>query len=145
MSRLLPFLAVLVVACTQGQAPFTSPDIKEPARMDVLVQVGNASVDPAVARVKEGGNVAWTNDSDFMVVVQFPGTDSTKFVCKELRPNFSRNGDTIESLPFLAGAVRVVLPCALKPGTYPYIIKLVSDIAEMDNPKFTLSAKIIVE
>jgi hypothetical protein len=144
MSRLLPFLAVLAVAC-QAQAPFTSPDIKEPARADVLVQVGNASVDPAVARVKEGGNVAWTNDSDFMVVVLFPGTDSSKFVCKELRPNFSRNGDTIESLPFLAGAVRVVLPCALKPGTYPYIINLVTDVSQMDNPKFTLAAKIVVE
>jgi hypothetical protein len=144
MSRLVPLLAVLVVACAP-QAPFTSPDIKEPARADVLVQVGNASVDPAVARVKEGGSVAWTNDSDYLAVVSFPGTDATQFVCKELRPNFSKNGDTVESLPFQAGAVRVVLPCALKKGRYPYIIKLVSDFSQMDNPKFTLSAQILVE
>ncbi|HBZ72778.1 MAG TPA: hypothetical protein DEP35_24835 [Deltaproteobacteria bacterium] len=145
MSRIVPLLAVLVVACAQGQAPFTSPDIKEPARADVLVQVGNSSVDPAVARVKEGGSVAWTNDSDYMVVVSFPGADASKFQCKELRPNFSKNGDTVESLPFVAGAVRVVLPCALKKGSYPYTIKLVSDISQMDNPKFTLAAQIVVE
>ena len=145
MSRLVPLVGLLVVACTQGQAPFTSPDIKEPARADVLVSVGNASVDPAVARVKEGGSVAWTNDSDFMVVLSFPGADASQFVCKELRPNFSKNGNTIESLPFLAGAVRVVLPCALKKGKYPYIVKLVSDVRQMDNPKFTLQASILVE
>lgn len=145
MSRLVPLVAVLVVACAQSQAPFTSPDVKEPARADVLVQVGNASVDPAVARVKEGGSVAWTNDSDFMAVVSFPGTDASQFVCKELRPNFMKNGNTIESLPFVAGAVRVVLPCALKKGNYPYTIKLVSDISQMDNPKFTLSAQVRVE
>ena len=143
MRRLVPFVAVLVVACTQ--APYTSPDVKQPARADVLVQVGNASVDPAVARVKEGGSVAWTNDSDFMAVVSFPSTDASQFACKELRPNFVKNGNAIESLPFLAGAVRVVLPCALKPGRYPYIIKLASDISQMDNPKFTLSASILVE
>jgi hypothetical protein len=143
MSRLVPLVAVLVVACTQ--APFTSPDIKEPARADVLVQVGNASVDPAVARVKEGGNVAWTNDSDYMVVVSFPGTDVSQLECKELRPNFVKNGNTLESLPFLAGAVRVTLPCALKKGKYPYIIKLVSGAAQMENPKFTLSAEIDAE
>jgi hypothetical protein len=144
MRHLVPFLAVLVVACAP-QAPFTSPDIKEPARADVLVQVGNSSVDPAIARVKEGGSVAWTNDSDFLVVVSFPGTDATQFVCKELRPNFSRNGNTVESLPFQSGAVRVVLPCALKPGRYPYIIKLVNSVSQLDNPSFTLSAQILVE
>lgn len=143
MSRLVPLVAVLVVACTQ--APFTSPDIKEPARADVLVQVGNASVDPAVARVKEGGNVAWTNDSDFLAVVSFPGTDASQLQCKELRPNFVKNGNTLESLPFQAGAVRVTLPCALKKGRYPYIIKLVNSIAQMDNPSFTLSAEIDAE
>ncbi|HTF33709.1 MAG TPA: hypothetical protein VK714_08415 [Myxococcota bacterium] len=144
MSRLMPLVAVLVVACAP-QAPFTSPDVKEPARADVLVQVGNASVDPAVARVTEGGSVAWTNDSDYMVVVSFPGTDASKFVCKQLRPNFSKNGDTVESLPFQGGAVRVVLPCALKKGRYPYTIKLVRDVSQMDNPSFTLSAQIVVE
>src|SRR5271169_541992 len=98
MSRLVPLVAVLVVACTQ--APFTSPDIKEPARADVVVQVGNASVDPAVARVKEGGSVAWTNSSDYLAVVSFPGADASQFACKELRPNFTKDGNTLESLPF---------------------------------------------
>jgi|GEM_PF-3412016 len=143
MSRLVPLVAVLVVACTQ--APFTSPDVKEPPRADVLVQVGNASVDPAVARVKEGGSVAWTNDSDFVAVLSFPRTDASQFVCKELRPNFMKDGNTVQSLPFQAGAVRVVLPCALKKGRYPYIVKLANDVAQMDNPSFTLSAEIVVE
>ena len=145
MNRIVPLLAVLVIGCAQGQAPFTSPDVKEPARTDVLVQVGNSSVDPAVARVKEGGSVAWTNDSDYMAVVSFAGSDASKFECKELRPNFSKNGDTLESLPFVSGAVRVVLPCALKKGRYPYTIKLVSDMSQMDNPKFTLAAQVVVE
>lgn len=141
MRRLVPFVAGLVVACTQ--APYTSPDIKEPARAYVLVQVGNASVDPAVARVKEAGNVSWTNDSDFLAVVSFPGADASQFACKELRPDFAKNGNTLESLPFRG--VRVTLPCALKKGHYPYIIKLASGVDSMDNPKYTLAASIEVE
>jgi hypothetical protein len=144
MNRLVPLVAVLVMACAP-QAPFTSPDIKEPARMDVLVSVGNSSVDPAIAQVKEGGNVAWTNDSDYLAVLSFPGADAAHFECKELRPNFVRNGNTLESLPFQAGAVRVTLPCALKKGQYPYIVKLVRDFSQMENPLFTLSAQLVVQ
>jgi len=145
MSRLGLLIAVLMVACTQTQAPFTTPDIKQPARSDVLVHFGNASVEPAVARVKEGGSVGWENDSDYMGVLAFPGTDASQFECKELRPDFSKNGNTLESLPFRGGATKVMLPCALKKGHYPYTIRLVSDISQMENPKFTLKAAIDVE
>jgi hypothetical protein len=143
MTRFAPCLAVLTLACTQE--PLTSPDIKEPARADVVVQISSASVEPAVARLKEDGSVAWANSSDSLAVVSFPGSDASQLGCKELRPDFTNEGNTLESLPFRGGAYPIVLPCSLKKGRYPYVIKLVNSIQELGNPVFTLSAEIRVE
>src|SRR5215469_2411063 len=143
MTRFTWSLAVLALGCTQ--APFTSPDIKEPARANVVVQISSAAVDPAVARVKEGGSVAWTNQSAFLAVLSFPGRDASEFNCKDLRPDFTKEGNTLQSLPFRSAPYPVVLPCSLKKGRYPYVINLVNGIANMGNPTFTLSAEITVE
>ena len=143
MRRFTWILAVLAIACTQ--APFTTPDIKEPARSNVVVQISNAAVDPSVARVKEGGNVAWTNQSDFLAVLSFPGRDASELNCKDLRPDFAKEGNTLQSLPFRSAPYPVVLPCSLKKGRYSYVINLLNSIADMGNPTFTLSAEITVE
>jgi hypothetical protein len=143
MRRFASTFFALALSC--AQAPFTTPDIKEPARADVVVQIGNSSADPAVARVKEGGSVAWANQSDFLAVLSFPGRDANEFNCKDLRPDFAKEGNTLQSLPFRSAPYPVVLPCSLKKGRYPYVINLINSIEDLGNPTFTLSAEITVE
>ena len=143
MTRFTPCLAALALAC--AQAPSTSPDIKEPAGADVIVQIGNASVEPAVARLKEGGSVAWANSSVSPAVVSFSGSDVSQLNCKELRPAFTKDGNTLLSFPFRGANYPVVLPCSLKKGRYPYVINLLYSFTDLDHIAFTLSAEIRVE
>jgi hypothetical protein len=150
MNRLALCLAavLLVAACAQSskQQSFTTPDEKQPARQDVVVQFDNASVFPSDARLKAGGSVTWNNTSDQMAVVRFPKVDKTKFTCRPvLRPDWQYAADALESIPTGGATDRIVFPCSLQPGKYPYTISLFGRIADMDNPAFTLSATLIVE
>jgi len=146
MTRLAFCLAAVLLAACAPQQSFKTPDDKQPARKDVVVQFDNAMVFPADARIKEGGSVTWSNTSSYMAVVRFPKADKTKFTCRAvLRPDWQYVADAIESIPTGGGSERVVFPCSLKPGTYPYVINLFGSIADMNNPSFTLSANLIVE
>jgi plastocyanin len=146
MTRLALCLAAVLTVAACAQQPFTTPDDKQPARKDVVVQFGNATVLPSDARLKAGGSVTWNNTSDYMAVVRFPKADKTKFTCRAvLRPDWQYVADAIESIPTGGASDRIVFPCTLQPGTYPYTISLFGNIADMDNPAFTLSANLIVE
>ena len=146
MTRFALCLAAVLLVAACAQKSFTTPDDKQPARKDVVVQFGNATVLPSDARLKAGGGVTWSNTSDSMAVVRFPKADKTKFTCRAvLRPDWQYVADALESIPTGGASERIVFPCTLQPGTYPYTISLFGNIADMDNPAFTLSANLIVE
>ena len=66
--------AIAVGGCTQSAVPVATqhPTTNEP-RQHVLVRFTNMSLRPSVARVLEGGTVAWTNlSSNRGGVVSFP-------------------------------------------------------------------------
>jgi plastocyanin len=137
----------LLAGCMGSGGPeaITSPDVREPARKDVVVQVENMSMMPAVARVTAGGNVAWTNMSDWLAVVVLPVADASAFQCQDLRPNFVRTAQGIESLPMRNADIRVTLPCALAKGRYPYQINLTESVRSLDVPMSVLKGEIVVE
>ena len=146
MTRLALCLGAVLLFAGCAQQSFTTPDDKQPARKDVVVQFGNASVFPADARIKANGSVTWSNTSDYMAVIRFPKADKTKFTCRPvLRPDWQYVADTLESIPAQGASENIVFPCSLQPGTYPYTISLFGNIGDMDNPTFTLAAKLIVE
>lgn len=146
MTRLVPCLGVVLLLSACAQQSFKTPDDKQPARQDVVVQFGNASVFPADARIKANGSVTWSNTSSYMAVIRFPKADKTKFACRPvLRPDWQYVADALESIPAGGAAENIVFPCSLQPGTYPYTISLFGDIGDMDNPTSTLAAKLIVE
>lgn len=146
MTRLALCLAAVMLVAACAQQSFTTADDKQPARQDVVVQFGDASVFPADARIKAGGSVTWSNTSSYMAVVRFPKVDKTRLECRPvLRPDWQFTADALESIPTGAASENIVFPCSFQPGTYPYTISLFGRISEMDNPAFTLSAKLIVE
>lgn len=146
MNRLAVCLATVLLATACAQQPFTTPDDKQPARQDVVVMFDDASVHPADARIKAGGSVTWSNNSTYRAVVRFPKVDKTRLACRaELRPDWQYVADALESIPTGGDMEKIVFPCSLQPGTYPYTISLFGTIADMDNPSFTLAAKLIVE
>jgi plastocyanin len=138
-------VAVCILLAGCGQQAVTSPDDHEAAQGSIVVQITNMSVMPAVARVKAGGMVSWSNMSDFLASVVLPMADASAFDCKELRPDFVRTDTGIESLPMRSENLRVMLPCALKPGRYPYQIKLAQGVQTVDIPTAVLDAQILVE
>lgn len=149
MTRLASTIAALLVtvACAQNQPPtFTSPDDKQPARENVVVQINEGDVMPSVARIKAGGSVTWANLSDMLATVRFPSGIKGKLTCKEpLRPDWNYVADGIESIPMKSDAENVVFPCALVPGTYAYEIWIFGSMMEMDNPQYQLKATLQVE
>jgi len=146
MTRLALCLAAVMLVAACAQQSFTTPDDKQPARQNVVIQFGDASVFPADARIKAGGSVTWSNTSSYMAVVRFPKVDKTKLACRPvLRPDWQYAADALESIPTGGASERIVFPCSFQPGTYPYTISLFGNIADMDNPISTLSAKLIVE
>ncbi len=145
MIRLALCLGAVVLVAACAQQSFTSPDEKEPARENVVVQISDGSLLPEPARIKTGGQVAWTNISSHFASIVMPLADETKFECKEMRPNFSKVSGAIQSIPMAGDMERITLPCTMQPGTYPYTVNLFGRQADMDNPAFTLSGSIVVE
>lgn len=144
MTRLAVCLAVLTGLAACAQQPFTSPDDKEPARKNVVINFGNADIMPADARVDQGGSVAFSNISSYAAVVVLPEDERAKFPC-EMRPDWAKVAAGYQSIPIQGDSDDVVLPCLPPPGTYPYTINLYRDLETPDNPDFTLSGRIIVE
>lgn len=145
MTRLALCLAGVVLLGGCAQKSFTTPNVKEPARKEVVIQFGDASVDPSTAKILAGGNATWANTSSSYGVVRFPMADKSKFECKSLRPDWQQTANGIESLPMASDAENIVFPCSLKPGTYPYKIDLFGNMSQMDNPAFTLQGTLQVE
>lgn len=146
MNRLAVCLGAVLLVTACAQQSFTTPDDKQPARAGVVVMFDDATVNPADARIKSDGSVTWSNNSSFRAVIRFPKIDKTRLDCHgKMRPDWQFVADAIESIPTSGDMEKVVFPCSLQPGTYPYTISLFGSLADMDNPAFTLSARLIVE
>ena len=145
MIRLALCLGAVSLLAACAQQSFSSPDVKETPRANVVVQINDGSLLPEAARVTAGGEVAWANTSSYFASVVIPVADETKFECKEMRPDFSRVAGAIQSLNMAGDMEKIVLPCTMKAGTYPYTVNLFGRQADMDNPAFTLSGSIVVE
>lgn len=151
-------LAVLVLAaagCANQQTPeIESPPSTNVARKDIVIQFDDMSIVPHVARVKQGGSVAWTSvASSHRGVISFPDSIRSHFTCKDLRPGFFEAGNgRLQSVTIAQGDENVVLPCPLEPGTYEYRVDLytgaqgmVAPGIGMDDPIQTIEGKLIVE
>jgi len=113
----------------------------------VLVQITESSIDPAVARVLQGGDVEWANYANHLVgVVIFPESIADGFTCDELEPRFSKVFAGYQSEFITDGGGRLDLPCPLKAGTYTYELRLFDiDFASPDDPLQTFKGTIAVE
>ena len=119
-------VAIAVSGCAQSAVPVATqhPTTNEPRR-HVLVRFTNMSLRPSVARVVEGGTVAWTNlSSNRGGVVSFPLSIVDHFTCSELRPVFYQTADRLVSIPITGDSAGVALPCPLEPGEYAYRLDL---------------------
>jgi hypothetical protein len=149
----LAVLALAAAGCANQQTPeVESPRSTNAPRKDIVIQFGDMQIEPSVARVKQGGSVAWTSVStNFIGVLSFPDSIVEKFTCKELRPDFYVAAGRLMSIEIQSGQENVVLPCPLAPGTYPYRIDLTSGGTGIDgrdmgeNPQLTLPGTLIVE
>lgn len=145
--RALSIGAILALVGCAGPAD-PSPAAAQVARKDIMIEFGDMSVRPKIARVMQGGSVAWTSTStSYQGVVSFPYSIVESFTCQELRPIFFKTADRLESIPVQPDSENVLLPCPLEPGTYPYRINLSSmgSLAGMGNPQLSLEATLIVE
>ena len=146
----IALFGIAAAACAQPVARQHSTT-NEP-REHVLVLFNNMSLQPSIARVFEGGDVAWTNRStNYGGVVSFPLSIVESFTCSELRPIFSRTADRLMSIPIDPGSNTLSLPCSLEPGEYEYQLNRFRDrgrigVAAPDvyNPQLSLPGKIIV-
>ncbi len=115
------------------------------ARQNMVVQINNMTLSPRVVRVTAKGNsIAWDNWSEYLAVVSFPLSILDAFTCKEMRPDFARTADRIESFAAIGDNEDLVTPCPLKPGTYDYDVYLANSLANRDNPQLTLKGQIVV-
>jgi hypothetical protein len=146
-------LALAVAGCANQQTPEVhSPRSTNEPRKDIVIQFGDMQVEPSVARVKQGGSVAWTSVStNFRGTLSFPESIVSHFTCKELRPDFFVAEGRLMSIPIDTGQENVVLPCPLEPGTYEYRIELTSGGEGVGgrsmgmDPQMSLPATLIVE
>ena len=114
-------------------------------RQNMVVQINNMTLAPHTVRVTEKGNsIAWDNWSQYIAVVSFPLSIKDGFTCSELRPDFARTFDRIESVVAIGDNEDLVTPCPLKLGTYDYEVYLSNSMANRDNPQLTLKGKIEV-
>jgi hypothetical protein len=146
--------AIAVSGCAESAVPVATqhPTTNEP-RQHVLVRFTNMSLRPSIARVLEGGTVAWTNlSSNRGGVVSFPLSIIDHFTCSELRPAFYKTADRLVSIPISGNSADVALPCPLEPGEYAYRLDLFRglrrvgpSVSNIDNPDLSLPGKIIVK
>jgi len=145
MNRLTVLVTAFVGLASCAQQPFTTPDDREPARKNVVINFSEAEVMPSVARVETGGSVAFSNLGSQAGVVVLPASMAEKMSCDK-RPDFGEvAGGNYESITIRGEAEDVVLPCLPPPGEYSYTINLFEDLMNRDNPAFRLSGRIVVE
>lgn len=169
-SRSLVVAVLLVVAalvgCSTATRQSVGEDLKKAAteqptwkvkpttnkpRKNVIVQFSDASLHPSVARVTEGGNVAWVNYSASSGAVVFPDSFRDALTCGEPRPEFAKVAAGYQSTAITGGGGEdTTLPCPLKPGEYEYQINLfrgefAAQGEGMSNPTSTMHGKIVVE
>lgn len=131
----------LASACAGSSGSSSSAPEAHAARKDVVIQFGDMSVEPAVAKVAPGGSVAWVSvASSYRGVISFPESIAAHFTCKELRPNFFADGGRIQSIPVGDASENLVLPCPLQPGTYEYRVDLYPGVAGMVSPGVAMGA-----
>ena len=114
-------------------------------RKNVVVQINQFKVHPAVVKVPaEGNSIVWTNFSDLLAAVSFPASVADDFTCSEVRPDFVVNGPLLESITIVGGREDLVTPCPLKPGVYEYEVHLFNAGGNRYNPQLNFKGKIEV-
>lgn len=112
---------------------------------NIAIEFNDAGVHPAVAKVAEGGSVAFDNDSSSLAAVAFPIDIMKRLECKDARPDWQTESEALVSMPLMTDAPDLILPCALKKGEYPFKVRLFDSLDNMDNPKRALDGKLVVE
>ncbi|MAI27766.1 MAG: hypothetical protein CMN75_17205 [Spirochaeta sp.] len=114
-------------------------------RKNVVIQINQFKVHPAVVRVPaEGNSIVWTNYSDLLAAVSFPAAVADDFTCSDVRPNFVVNGPLMESITIVGGREGLWTPCPLKPGTYEYEVHLFNSTGNRYNAQLNFKGKIEV-
>jgi hypothetical protein len=138
-----------VAAC--GSTPDSGHTTSGP-RKHITVQFTDMSVHPSRAQLLPGGNVSWVNyASEAVGVVFFPDSSIDGFKCSDLRPIFAEVAGGWQSTPITReGMDNVRLPCALKPGTYAYELRLGEAMTGMgeaafSNPTNVLHGEIVAQ
>jgi hypothetical protein len=137
---------LVLVGCSSKQPEFAQKtQTKNKPRDHVVVSFTHTYVNPTEAHVNEGGRVAWENMAgSFRGAVLFPPAITDALTCTELRPQWVKTDEGVESMPALPGLDEIALPCPLEPGTYEYKIKLFDNLSDAIDPQLMLSARIVV-
>ena len=138
------FFIVSCLGCAGNSGDPSAPGAVS-VRKNVVIQINQFKVHPAVATVPaEGNSIVWTNFSDLLAAVSFPASVADAFTCSEVRPDFVVNGPVMESISIVGGREDLVTPCPLKPGTYEYQVNLFNSGGNRYNPQLTFKGKIEV-
>ena len=97
-----------------------------------FVRISNVSLSPPLTRVKAGGRVTFVNISSYLAVIVLEASTSD-FACSRVGPDFRIHGDDIRSIPIGSGGNQVMLPCAMKTGSYEYRVQLSAGIYGIGN------------
>jgi hypothetical protein len=137
-------LAALCASCTALSGPGGADE-------PTVVQFSYDGLQPETVRIAAGGNLTWVNQvSDSQAFVLLPASMASGFVCGEnLAPYFQKTEGGFQSLPITDyESEKVVLPCALRPGSYPYEVRIMgAGLGEADADELgrTLRGSIVVE
>lgn len=137
--------AALLVSCANGMG--SSGGMNEPLR----IQFSGTGLQPETARIPADGNVTWVNQAlEYRGIVVLPASMGASFTCSDLRPTFERVSAGYQSLAITQeDPENVTLPCALRPGTYPYELWLfgqgLGELSDDAVPARKLRGTLVVE
>ena len=137
-------VALPLASCAAGSGPYASGE-------PTIVRFSYEKLEPATVRIATGGNVAWVSlAADSSGYILFPATSASGFPCGEkLGPDFQRTPAGFQSRAITGlESERVELPCAPRPGSYPYEIWLMgTGLGETvaSRPELKLRGTIVVE
>ena len=142
-SQVMICAGLLALACA-GAENRQPPEEPKVAQRNPFVRISNSSLSPSVTRVKAGSRVTFVNLSNYLAVVSLRAT-TADFECKTLRPVFQIDGDQIRSKPIAGSGNQVTLPCAMKAGSYDYLVQLSAGIYSIGNQQLEYSGKLLFD
>ena len=142
-SQVMICAGLLALACA-GTGNHPAPEEPKVAQRNPFVRISNSFLSPTVTRVKAGSRVTFVNLSNYLAVVTLQAT-ITDFECKTLPPIFQIDGDQIRSRPIAGSGNQVTLPCAMKAGSYDYLVQLSAGIYSIGNQQLEYSGQLQFE